>query len=66
MNTIKTIRQKLGMTQAELATALQITQSQVSKYERGEQEISPALARDLIRYAQTQGKRVTFNDIYPA
>jgi transcriptional regulator with XRE-family HTH domain len=54
------------MTQAELATALQITQSQVSKYERGEQEISPALARDLIRYAQTQGKRFTFNDIYPA
>lgn len=66
MNTLKSIRQKLGTTQAELASALGVTQSQVSKYERDEQDIPPALARALIVYAKTKGHRVTFNDIYSA
>ena len=64
MNPIRLIRQKLGKTQAELAQALGISQSLVSQYERGRQEIPPDTARRLIQYAQTEGKRFTFNDIY--
>jgi putative transcriptional regulator len=64
MNTLKVIRQKIGVTQAELAAALGVTQSQISKYERSDQDIPPAVARALIQYAQTKGKRFTFNDVY--
>ncbi|MNY22670.1 helix-turn-helix protein [compost metagenome] len=64
MNPIKSIRLKLGLTQAELAAALDVSQSLVSQYERGNPEMPPATARRLIQFAQTKGKRFTFNDIY--
>ncbi|MNV90753.1 helix-turn-helix protein [compost metagenome] len=64
MSPLKTIRIKLGMTQVELAEALGITQAQISKYEKGSTEIPPQHARKLILFAQTKGKRFTFNDIY--
>ncbi|AOB29896.1 hypothetical protein AKI39_03115 [Bordetella sp. H567] len=64
MNPTRRIRQTLGLTQAELATALGISQSLVSQYERGRQEMPPDTARRLIQFAQTRGKRFTFNDIY--
>lgn len=64
MNPIRDIRRKLGMTQQELAEALNVSQSQISKFENGEQEMAPDTARALIHLAQTKGKRFTFNDIY--
>lgn len=63
MNTIKTIRTKLGVTQAELAKALEMSQGNVAFYERG-QTVPPDVARRLIVYAATLGHALTYEDIY--
>lgn len=63
MSNIKSIRERLGVTQAELAVALGMTQGNVSFYERG-QKVPPDVASRLIEYAGTRGHIITFNDIY--
>lgn len=63
MNAIARIRKALDATQTELAAALGCTQSNVSFYERG-QTVPPDVARKLIEFAATKGKRLTFDDVY--
>lgn len=63
MNTILSIRRRLGVTQTELAQALGCTQGNVHHYERG-QTVMPAVARRLIAYAQSRGHIVTYDEIY--
>ncbi|MDY0046041.1 MAG: helix-turn-helix transcriptional regulator [Thauera propionica] len=64
MNTIQTIRKRLGMTQVEFASAIGVTQGNVSHIEQGRQEITPAVARRVIDVAAARGLVVTFDDIY--
>lgn len=64
MNAIQTIRKRLGMTQAELASAIGVTQGNVSHIEQGRQEVTPVVARRVIDVAATRGVVVTFDDIY--
>jgi putative transcriptional regulator len=63
MNTIKAIRERLGVTQAELAKKMGCTQGNVGHYERG-QTVPPDAAKRLIDYAGSLGHTITFNDIY--
>lgn len=63
MNNIKTIRTRLGLTQAELAQGMGCTQGNVGHYERG-QTVPPDAAKRLIEYAGSLGHPITFNDIY--
>jgi putative transcriptional regulator len=63
MSNIKSIRDRLGVTQTDLARALGKTQGNVSFYERG-QMIPPDSAQKLIEFAATRGHHLTFNDIY--
>ena len=63
MNCIKTIRDKLGMTQAALAHVLGMTQGNVAFYERG-QAVPPQVARRLIGYARSQGHVLGYEDVY--
>lgn len=63
MNAIHAIRKKLGVTQAELARAIGVTQSNVSFYEKG-QTIPPTVAGRLIDYAKGLGTELTFDQIY--
>ena len=63
MNCIKTIRDKLGMTQAALAHVLGMTQGNVAFYERG-QAVPPQVARRLIGYARSQGHALGYEDVY--
>jgi putative transcriptional regulator len=65
MNPIARIRAQLGVTQSAMADALNVTQGNVSHYERG-QGVPPEVAKRLIAYAQTMGHVVTFDDIYGA
>lgn len=65
MNTIKTIRDKLGVTQAQLAVALERSQGNVAFYERG-QMMPPDVAKRLIAFARGRGVVVSFEDIYGA
>lgn len=63
MNCIKSIRGKLGMTQAGLARVLGMSQGNVAFYERG-QAVPPHVARRLICYARSQGHALGYEDVY--
>lgn len=51
------------MTQAAMAQGIDVTQGNVSNYERG-QKMPPDVAARLIAYAQTLGHTITYNDVY--
>ena len=63
MSSIKSIRERLGVTQAALAEGMGCTQANISFYEKG-QTVPPDAAKRLIGYALTLKHEVTFNDIY--
>ncbi|CAB5675761.1 helix-turn-helix domain-containing protein [Comamonas aquatica] len=64
MNHLKTIRQRLGLTQQAIATELGCTQGNVGHYERG-QMFPPEMARKLIAIcAQQFGLVITFDHVY--
>jgi putative transcriptional regulator len=63
MNPIKTLRSRLGVTQEAMAAGINVTQGNVSNYERG-QQVPPDAARRLIEYAGTLGHFATYEDIY--
>ncbi|SAI47561.1 putative zinc finger/helix-turn-helix protein%2C YgiT family [Bordetella ansorpii] len=66
MNPIKRIRQKLGLTQAELARALGQSQGNISHYETGRQTVPGEVAKKLIDLGKQQRRRITLGDIYPS
>lgn len=63
MNAIRAVRERLGVTQAVIAQAIGVSQSNVSFYERG-QTIPPRIASRLIEFARARGEALTFDDIY--
>lgn len=63
MNPIQTIRGRLRVTQAALAKELGVTQGNISHYEQG-QEVPPAVAKLLIKFAASLGETITYTDIY--
>lgn len=63
MNALKAIRAKLGVTQAEVADALSVSQGNVSFYENG-QNIPSDVARALIAFAKERGLLIGFDHVY--
>lgn len=63
MNSISQIRATLKVTQQALADALQVSQGNISHYERG-QSVPPEVAKRLIAFAGQRGHLLTFDDIY--
>lgn len=63
MSTVKSIRERLGVTQSALAVGMGCTQGNVGHYERG-QTVPPDSAKRLIAYALSLGHLVTYEDIY--
>ena len=63
MNRISNIRAKLAVTQKALADVLQVSQGNVSHYERG-QNMPPEVAKRLIAFAAKHGHVLSFDDIY--
>lgn len=64
MNAIQLIRKRLGVTQANLAAGIGVTQGNVSHYECGRQSMPPDVAVRLIDWARSLGHEVTFDQIY--
>ena len=64
MNTIKSIRVRLGLTQAALAEAIGCTQGNVGHYENKGQTVPPEVARRLIAHAARLGVPLSFDDVY--
>jgi putative transcriptional regulator len=63
MNSIKAIRERLGLTQEDFGKGIGCTQGNVGHYERG-QTVPPDAAKRIIEYAQAKGVVVTYEDIY--
>lgn len=64
MNPIFQLRKRLKVSQAELGTALEVTQSAVSQYEKGTTVPSPEVVKRLIDFAKKRGVDVSFETIY--
>ena len=65
MSTFKAIRHCLGVTQADLARALGMSQGNISFLERG-QTITPDTAKKLIAYAASLGVGLSYDQVYGA
>jgi putative transcriptional regulator len=65
MNSIQTIRARLGVTQAAMAAGIGVTQGNVSNYERG-QRMPPDVAGRFIEFARSLGHAITYDDVYRA
>lgn len=63
MSTIKAIRDRLGLTQSELAEGLGCTQGNVGHYERG-QTVPPDAAMKVIALAASHGLVLTMDQVY--
>lgn len=63
MNTFRSIRQCLGLTQAEMARALAVSQGNISFLESGK-TVTPKVAQRLIAYAATLGVTLSYDHIY--
>ena len=63
MNQIKSIRDRLGITQSALADGIGCTQGNIGHYEKG-QTIPPDMAKRLISFAKSMGHEVTYEDVY--
>ena len=61
---IKSIRQRMGMTQQQFADMLGMSQGNVGHYEAHGQLMPPDVVRKLIIEAAVRGHRVTYEDVY--
>lgn len=64
MHNLKSIRERLGVTQQALADGINCTQGNVGHYERGLHDFPTDRARLLIRFAKTHGLVIGFDHIY--
>lgn len=65
MNALRTIRQRLDVSQAEMADALGVSQGNVSFYEKG-QTLPPHVAQRLIDFSAGRGLAIGFDHVYGA
>jgi putative transcriptional regulator len=63
-NNIKLVRERLGLSQAALAAAINVSQGNISHYECQRQVVSPQVAKKLIEFSQTRGIELSFDHIY--
>lgn len=63
MHNLKSIRDRLGVTQQAMAESIGCTQGNVGHYERG-QTLPPDMARKVIDFAATRGLAITFDHVY--
>lgn len=66
MSAFKSIRERLGMSQAQLASALGMTQGNVSLIEVRGQIVKPEAAGKLIELARARGLAISYDHIYGA
>ncbi len=63
MHNLKSIRQRLGVTQQVLAAGIGCTQGNVANYERG-QTLLPGMAKRVIDFAAGKGLALTMGQLY--
>ncbi|MDH2923961.1 putative transcriptional regulator [Nicoletella semolina] len=65
MNKIIIFRKKIGLTQTELASAINITQGALGHYEQQRRNSSLAMARKLVEALNKFGANVSIDDVFP-
>ena len=63
MNNLKSIRERLGITQQAMADGIGCTQGNIGHYERG-QTLPPDMARKVIDFSASKGLHITFDHVY--
>lgn len=61
---IRSIRERLALSQADLAKLLGCTQGNIGHYEVRDQVMPPTVAQRLIFECAVRGLRITYDDIY--
>ncbi len=61
---LRQIRYSIGFSQAQLAKALDVSQSAITHIETGKRIPSPSLARRIVRLATKYGVECSMDDIY--
>lgn len=64
MSRIREIRERLKLTQTELAVKLGCTQGNIGFIERGVHPLTPKKAELLVEVAAEKGLRLTFDQVY--
>lgn len=65
MSSMKTIREKAGVTQAVLAQMIGLTQSAIAHYESGRRKPPLDECRRIVAALNTSGADVTLDDVFP-
>lgn len=60
------LRTRLGLSQAELAAGIGVTQGNVSHYEVRAQTVPPQVAAKLIEFARSHGLSIGYDHVYGA
>ena len=61
---LKRIRDRIGLSQPDMAEAIGIPQSTLSLYERTGTPIPPSVGQSVIETAKTHGLLIDFNHLY--
>ncbi|PHM51502.1 helix-turn-helix transcriptional regulator [Xenorhabdus sp. KK7.4] len=65
MNKLRLYRERLGLTQSELADLVGCTRGAICHYETGRRGIDLALCRKFVEIFNTNGAIVSLDDIFP-
>lgn len=65
MSNIKTIRERLRMTQAALAVSVGVTQSAIAHYENERRKPGLDECRKIVSAFNTHGADVTLDEVFP-
>ncbi|MCK1783385.1 helix-turn-helix transcriptional regulator [Pseudomonas sp. TNT11] len=65
MSNMKTIREKVGVTQAALAKTVGLTQGAIAHYENDRRKPGLEECRRIVDALNTSGAAVTLDDVFP-
>lgn len=65
MNNLKKLRKEAGISQASLASVLEVSQGAVAHYEKGIRKLNVDSAKKIIEALNAKGVKCTFEDVFP-